>query len=56
MDDEGEVLEVMAQPHRNKQVAFKIIKHRYIQDEILSDKLGSYGAALRAPGFGSTLC
>ena len=46
MDDEGEVLEVLAQPHRNKQVALKVMrkllkKQEYIPDEIVTDKLGS---------------
>ena len=46
MDDEEEVLEVLAQPHRNKQVALKVMrkllkKQEYIPDEIVTDKLGS---------------
>ena len=55
VDDEGEVLEVLAQPRRNKQAALKLMrkllkKQGYIPDEIVTDKLGSYGAALRELG------
>ena len=55
VDDEGEVLEVLAQPRRNKQAALKLMrkllkKQGYIPDEIVTDKLGSYDAALRELG------
>jgi putative transposase len=55
VDDEGEVLEVLAQSRRNKRAAFKLMrkllkKQGYIPDEIVTDKLGSYGAALREFG------
>ena len=54
-DDEGEVLEVLAQSHRNKRAALKLMRkflkrQGYIPDEIVTDKLGSYFAALRELG------
>ena len=47
VDDEGEVLEVLAQSRRNKSAAVKLMrkllkKQGYIPDEIITDKLGSY--------------
>jgi putative transposase len=55
VDDEGEVLEVLAQSRRNKCAALKLMrkllkKQGYIPDQIVTDKLGSYGAALRELG------
>jgi putative transposase len=55
VDDEGEVLEVLAQSRRNKRGALKLIrkllkKQRYIPYEIVTDKLGSYSAAIRELG------
>lgn len=55
VDDEGEVLEVLAQSRRNKHAALKLMrkllkKQGYIPDEIVTDKLGSYSAALRELG------
>ncbi|MCK4712042.1 MAG: IS6 family transposase, partial [Marinosulfonomonas sp.] len=55
VDDEGEVLEVLAQPRRNKHAALKLMrkllkKQGYIPDGIVTDKLGSYSAALRELG------
>ncbi|MFT7596334.1 MAG: putative transposase [Paracoccaceae bacterium] len=55
VDDEGEVLEVLAQSHRNKSAALKLMrkllkKQGYTPDEIVTDKLGSYSAALRELG------
>ena len=55
VDDEGEVLEVLAQSRRNKRTALKLMrkllkKQMYIPDEIVTDKLGSYSAALRELG------
>ena len=55
VDDEGEVFEVLAQSRRNKRTALKLMrkllkKQRYIPDEIVTDKLGSYSAALRELG------
>ena len=55
VDDEGEVLEVLAQSRRNKRAALKLMrkllkKQGYIPDQIVTDKLGSYSAALRELG------
>ena len=55
VDDEGEVLEVLAQSRRNKRAALKLTrkllkKQGYIPNEIVTDKLGSYSAALRELG------
>lgn len=55
VDDEGEVLEVLAQSRRNKRAAVKLMrkllkKHGYIPDRIVTDKLASYSAALRELG------
>ena len=53
VDDEGEVLEVLVQSRRNIRAALKLMrklfkKQRYIPDQIVTDKLGSYSAVLRA--------
>jgi putative transposase len=55
VDDEGEVLDVLAQSRRNKRAALKLMrkllkKQGYIPDKIVTDKLGSYSAALRELG------
>ncbi len=55
VDDEGEVLEVLAQSRRNKRAALKLMrkllkKQGYIPEAIVTDKLGSYAAALRELG------
>ena len=55
MDDEDEVLEVLAQSRRNKRAALKLMrkllkKQGYIPDKIVTDKLRSYSAALRELG------
>jgi putative transposase len=55
VDDEGEVLDVLAQSRRNKRAALKLLrnllkKRGYIPDQIVTDKLGSYSAALRELG------
>ena len=55
VDDEGEVLEVLAQSRRNKDAALKLLqkllkKQGYIPDKIVTDKLRSYSAALRELG------
>ncbi len=52
VDDKGEVLEILAQSRRNKRAAVKLMrkllkKQGYIPDEIVTDRLGSYSAALR---------
>jgi putative transposase len=55
VDDEGEVLDVLVQKRRNRQVAAKLIrkllKHTGVHPEtITTDKLASYRAALRDLG------
>lgn len=55
VDNEGEIPEVLAQSRRNKHAALKLMrkllkKQDYIPDEIVTDKLGSYSAALRELG------
>ena len=55
VDDEGEVLEVLAQSRRNKQAALNLMrkllkKQGCVPDRIVTDKLGSYSAALRELG------
>jgi putative transposase len=55
VDQEGEVLDVLVQKRRNKAAALKLLrkllkKHGFIPDEIVTDGLGSYGAALRELG------
>jgi len=55
VDDEGEILEVLAQSRRNKRAALKLMrkllkKQGYIPDKIVTDKLGSYSTALREFG------
>ena len=55
VDDEGEVLEILAQSRRNKRAALKLMrkilkKQGYVPDKIVTDKLGSYSAALRELG------
>jgi len=55
VDDQGEVLEVLAQSRRNKRSALKLMrkllkKLGYIPNAIVTDKLASYSAALREPG------
>ncbi len=52
VDDEGEVLDVLVQSRRNKKAALKLIrkllkKHGFQPSVIVTDKLPSYGAALR---------
>ena len=55
VDDEGEVLEVLAQSRRNKRAALELMrkllkKQGCIPEAIVTDKLGSYAAALRELG------
>jgi len=55
VDDEGEVLEILAQSRRNKRAALKLMRkllkrQGYVPDKIVTDKLGSYSAALRELG------
>jgi putative transposase len=55
VDDEGEVLEVLVQSRRNKKAALKLLrkllkKQGFLPNTIVTDKLPSYGAALRDLG------
>ena len=55
VDDEGEVLEVLAQSRRNKRAALKLMRKLlknlgYFPDKIVTDKLDSYATALRELG------
>ena len=55
VDCEGEILDILVQPRRNKQVALKLMrkllkKQGFAPDAIVTDKLRSYGAALRDVG------
>jgi len=52
VDSEGEVLEILVQSRRNKRAALKLMrkllkKQGFVPDVIVTDKLPSYGAALR---------
>jgi transposase-like protein len=52
VDSEGEVLDVLVQSRRNKRAALKLMrkllkKQGYAPTEVVTDKLPSYGAALR---------
>jgi transposase-like protein len=56
VDSEGEVLEILVQPRRDKAAALPLIqkpaRHQaFAPAVIVTDKLRSYGAALRAIGF-----
>ena len=58
VDDEGEVLEILVQSRRDKQAALKLIrkllkKQGFVPDAVVTDKLRSYGAALRDLGLSS---
>ncbi len=55
VDSEGEVLDLLAQPKRDKAAALRLMrkllkKQGYAPDELVTDKLGSYGAARRELG------
>ena len=55
VDDEGEVLEVLVQSRRNKKAALKMVrkllkKQGFLPSTIVTDRLPSYGAALRDLG------
>ena len=59
VDDKGEFLEVLAQSRRNKRASLKFMrkllkKQGYIPDKIVTEKLGSYAAALRELGLTKT--
>jgi len=52
VDSEGEVLDILVQSRRNKKAALKLMrkllkKKGFVPDVIVTDKLPSYGAALR---------
>jgi transposase-like protein len=52
IDSEGEVLDILVQSQRNKKAALKLMrkllkKQGYAPSEVVTDKLPSYGAALR---------
>ena len=52
MDSEGEVLDILVQSRRNKKAALKLMrkllkKQGYAPNKVVTDKLPSYGAALR---------
>jgi transposase-like protein len=56
VDNEGEVLEILVQPRRDKAAALRLIRkllrrHTFAPAAIVTDKLRSYGAALREIGF-----
>ena len=56
VDSEGEVLDVLVQRRRDKAAALKLMrklfkKQGFAPAVIVTDKLGSYGAALRTIGF-----
>lgn len=53
VDSEGEVLDILVQSRRNKTTALKLMRkllknHGYAPTQVVTDKLPSYGAALRA--------
>lgn len=55
VDSEGEVLDILVQSRRNKKAALKLMRkllktQGYLPDAIVTDKLPSYGAALRELG------
>ena len=55
VDGEGELLDILVQSHRNKTAALKLMrkllkKQGFVPDAIITDKLPSYGAALRDLG------
>ena len=52
VDSEGEVLDILVQSRRNKKAALKLMrkllkKQGYAPNKVVTDKLPSYGAALR---------
>ncbi len=55
VDSEGDVLDIMVQSRRDKKAALKLMrkllkKQGYAPDAVVTDKLPSYGAALRELG------
>lgn len=58
VDDEGGVLEVLVQSHRNKKAALKLMRkllktQGFLPSAIVTDRLSSYGAELRELGLTS---
>ncbi len=56
VDSEGEVLEILVQPQRDKAAAVRLLRkllrrQGFVPTVIVTDKLRSYGAALREIGF-----
>jgi transposase-like protein len=56
VDSEGEVLEILVQPQRDKAAALRLFRklfrrQGFVPTVIITDKLRSYGAALREIGF-----
>lgn len=55
VDNEGEVLDIIVQPRRDRKAALKLLRRLlkrqgYVPDAIVTDRLRSYGAALRDLG------
>jgi putative transposase len=55
VDSEGEVLDILVQSRRNKKAALKLLrnllkKQGFVPDAFVTDKLPSYGAALKELG------
>ena len=55
VDSEGEVLDILVQSRRNKKAALKMMrrllkKQGFVPDTFITDKLPSYGAALKDMG------
>ena len=58
MDCEGEVFDILVQSRRNKKAALRLMrkllkKQGFVPDAIITDKLPSYGAALKDLGLSS---
>ena len=56
VDSEGEVLEVLVQPQHDKAAALRLLRkllrrQAFVPTVIITDKLRSYGAALREIGY-----
>jgi transposase-like protein len=60
VDSEGEVLEILVQPHRDKAATVRLLRkllrrQGFVPAVIITDKLRSYGAALREIAFSGLL-
>src|SRR5437763_14978156 len=56
VDGEGEVLEILVQPRRDKAAAMRLLRkllrrQGFVPTVVVADKLRSYGAALREIGY-----